>query len=55
MHGLEARKAELISLLAETPQYVPDILPSTSQIYAKKISRNRLVHSGDGARKLDFL
>jgi len=39
MDGLEARKAELISLLAKTPQYVPDNLPSTSQIYAKKIAR----------------
>lgn len=28
-----------ISLLAETPPDPPDILPSTSQIYAKKVAR----------------
>jgi site-specific DNA recombinase len=33
---LEARKAELTALLAEAPDDVPDILPTASQIYAKK-------------------
>ena len=34
---LEAR-AELTALLAEAPDDVPDILPTASQIYAKKVS-----------------
>ena len=36
---LEARKAELTALLAEAPDDVPDILPTASQIYAKKVAR----------------
>ena len=39
MDGLEGRKAELNFLLAEVPVDVPDILPSTSKIYAKKVTR----------------
>ena len=36
---LEARKAELTALLAEVPEDIPDVLPSTSAIYAKKVGR----------------
>jgi site-specific DNA recombinase len=39
MDGLESRKAELVTLLSESPPYVPDILPTTSNIYAKKVER----------------
>jgi site-specific DNA recombinase len=39
MDGLEIRKAELVTLLNESPSDVPDILPSTSKIYAKKVGR----------------
>lgn len=39
MDGLEGRKAELVNLLSESPSDVPDILPSTSKIYAKKVGR----------------
>ncbi|MGH2341901.1 hypothetical protein ACRC7T_10495, partial [Segnochrobactraceae bacterium EtOH-i3] len=38
MDMLEARKAELNSPLADTPKDTPDILPSASVIYAKKVS-----------------
>ena len=38
MDTLEARKTELNSLLADAPEDTPDILPSASAIYAKKIS-----------------
>ncbi len=38
MDTLEARKVELTELLAEAPQDTPDILPSASAIYAKKIA-----------------
>ena len=36
---LEARKAELTTLLASTPEDKPDILPNAAQLYAKKIAR----------------
>jgi len=36
--ALEARKAELSALLAETPADTPDILPSASQLCAKKVA-----------------
>ena len=36
---LEARKAELTSLLADAPDDAPDLLPTASQIYAKKVAR----------------
>ena len=38
MDTLEARKTELNTLLADSPEDTPDILPSTSAIYAKKVS-----------------
>ncbi|WP_284777330.1 recombinase family protein [Agrobacterium sp. lyk4-40-TYG-31] len=38
MDALEARKTELNSLLAGAPEDTPDILPSASAIYAKKVS-----------------
>ena len=38
MDTLEARKAELTELLADAPADTPDILPSASAIYAKKIA-----------------
>ncbi|CUX07597.1 recombinase family protein [Agrobacterium tumefaciens] len=38
MDTLEARKTELNTLLADAPEDTPDILPSASAIYAKKIS-----------------
>jgi DNA invertase Pin-like site-specific DNA recombinase len=38
MDTLESRKAELTTLLAEAPEDTPDILPSASAIYAKKIA-----------------
>jgi site-specific DNA recombinase len=39
MDGLEARKAELTALLTEVPDDVPDLLPSASQVYARKVVR----------------
>jgi len=38
MDALEARKAELIEQLADIPEDAPDLLPSASAIYAKKVS-----------------
>ena len=38
MDTLEARKTELNTLLADAPEDIPDILPSASAIYAKKVS-----------------
>ncbi|MCB1387009.1 MAG: recombinase family protein [Nitratireductor sp.] len=38
MDTLEARKAELAELLADAPDDTPDILPSASAIYAKKVA-----------------
>ena len=38
MDTLEARKTELSTLLADAPEDTPDILPSASAIYAKKVS-----------------
>lgn len=38
MDTLEARKAELNTLLADASEDTPDILPSASGIYAKKVS-----------------
>lgn len=37
MDSLESRKAELVTLLSDSPSDVPDILPSASKIYAKKV------------------
>ncbi|MCP1222329.1 recombinase family protein [Acetobacter orientalis] len=39
MDTLEARKAELASLLSDVSDDVPDLLPSASAIYARKVSR----------------
>ncbi|TBG74375.1 hypothetical protein ELG69_28930 [Rhizobium leguminosarum] len=39
MNDLEARKAELFSLLDDAPQDVPDLLPSASAIYAGQVAR----------------
>jgi DNA invertase Pin-like site-specific DNA recombinase len=39
MDGLEARKMALTARLAEAPSDPPDILPSVSQVYAKKVGR----------------
>ena len=39
MDTLEARKAELASLLADVPDAVPDQLPSASAVYARKVGR----------------
>jgi site-specific DNA recombinase len=36
---LEARKAELTTLLADAPDDAPDLLPTASQIYANKVAR----------------
>jgi site-specific DNA recombinase len=38
MDSLEARKAALADLLADAPADTPDILPSASAIYAKKVA-----------------
>ncbi|QRZ15650.1 recombinase family protein [Paracoccus methylovorus] len=38
MDTLEARKTELAELLADAPDDTPDILPSASAIYAKKVA-----------------
>ena len=38
MTGLEARKGELTTLLADAPADTPDVLPSASAIYTKKIA-----------------
>lgn len=39
MDALEARRAELTTLLAEAPEDTPDILPSAAAIYARKVAR----------------
>jgi len=39
MNSLEDRKAELTALLTHVPHDVPDLLPSASSIYAKKVGR----------------
>ncbi len=39
MDKLESRKAELTAHLQEVPADTPDILPSASAIYAKKVGR----------------
>jgi site-specific DNA recombinase len=38
MDTLEARKTKLNTLLADAPEDTPDILPSASAIYAKKVA-----------------
>ena len=39
MDVLEARKAELTSLLVDAPQDTPEILPSAAAIYAREVAR----------------
>ncbi|WP_180899768.1 recombinase family protein [Martelella soudanensis] len=39
MTGLETRKSELTSLLADAPDDKPDLLPTASAIYAKKVAK----------------
>ncbi|MEW9613861.1 DNA resolvase [Shinella sp. S4-D37] len=39
MTVLEARKTELTALLVDVPDDVPDLLPSASAIYAKKVAK----------------
>ncbi|PSJ57126.1 hypothetical protein [Pseudaminobacter soli (ex Li et al. 2025)] len=39
LDGLEARKAELTELLATAPQDMPDLLPSISAVYARKVEQ----------------
>ncbi|GHA27171.1 resolvase [Devosia pacifica] len=39
MTKLEARKAELAALLADAPENKPDLLPTASTIYAKKVAK----------------
>ncbi len=39
MDALEARKAELTNLLAESPPDAPDMLPSAGRLYAKRVAR----------------
>lgn len=38
MTGLEGRKAELLTLLADAPADTPDLLPSAAAIYAQKVA-----------------
>lgn len=38
MTGLEARKAELTTLLSDAPADTPDLLPSAAPIYANKVA-----------------
>ncbi|WP_430246023.1 recombinase family protein [Neorhizobium sp. DAR64861/K0K2] len=39
MEKLEVRKAELLGLLDDVPQDVPDLLPSASAVYSGKVAR----------------
>ncbi|MBF2717714.1 recombinase family protein [Agrobacterium vitis] len=39
MDALEARKADLTTLLTDVPEDIPDLLPSASAIYAKKVAK----------------
>ncbi|WP_274425221.1 recombinase family protein [Chelativorans sp. YIM 93263] len=60
MTGLETRKAELTSLLADTPDDKPDLLPTASAIYAKKVTKltqalNRPAERQEAAEALRLL
>ena len=60
MTGLETRKAELTSLLADTPEDKPDLLPTASTIYAKKVAKltqalNRPAERQEAAEALRML
>ncbi len=39
MDAVEARKTELTGLLTEAPQDVPDLLPTASKVYARKVAK----------------
>ncbi|GBR67421.1 hypothetical protein [Gluconobacter kanchanaburiensis] len=60
MDTLEARNAELAVLLSDVPDDVPDLLPSASAIYARKVGRltdalNRLEERLEAAEALRAL
>ncbi|MGJ5181779.1 recombinase family protein [Bradyrhizobium oligotrophicum] len=57
MDTLEARKDELTALLAEAPADIPDMLPSASQLYAKKVAHltEALNHPEDRAEAAQAL
>ncbi|WP_180902318.1 recombinase family protein [Martelella soudanensis] len=60
MTTLEARKAELASLLAEAPDDKPDLLPTAAAIYAKKVAKltqalNRPAERQEAAEALRML
>lgn len=60
MTTLEARKAELASLLADAPDDKPDLLPTAAAIYAKKVAKltqalNRPAERQEAAEALRIL
>ena len=60
MTGLETRKAELLSLLADAPEEKPDLLPTAWSIYAKKVEKltqalNRPAERQEAAQALRML
>ncbi|WP_375551362.1 recombinase family protein [Rhodophyticola porphyridii] len=60
MTTLETRKAELSSLLADAPEEKPDLLPTASTIYAKKVAKltqalNRPAERQEAAEALRML
>jgi len=60
MTALEARKAELAALLADAPEDKPDLLPTASTIYAKKVANltqalNRPAERQEAAEALRML
>jgi hypothetical protein len=60
MTALEARKVELTSLLADAPKDKPDLLPTASTIYAKKVAKltqalNRPAERQEAAEALRML
>ncbi|WP_230720317.1 hypothetical protein [Martelella mediterranea] len=60
MTALENRKAELAALLADAPENKPDLLPTASTIYAKKVAKltqalNRPAEHQEAAEALRML
>ena len=60
MTDLETRKAELSSLLADAPEEKPDLLPTASAIYARKVAKltqalNRPAERQEAAEALRML
>ena len=60
MTALESRKAELAALLADAPEDKPDLLPTASTIYAKKVAKlaqalNRPAERQEAAEALRML